>query len=184
MALSHGKNKGRRDGPSFSQLIHEYFQSPQYAALSPWAVKLLIDLYCQYRGTNNGDLTAAWTIVKQRGWNSKSQLRKALLELESRRWILRTRQGSINKASLYAVTFRGIDFCSGKLDPGVTPDPRPLHLWKLPGVEAPRTPSGRKVRKSSAHRPDLNTGQSVPHGGATVTPLRQTLPRVGGQSKP
>ena len=182
MARTHGKNKGRRDGPSFSQLVHEYFQSPQYAALSPRAVKLLIDLYCQFRGTNNGDLTAAWTVMKQRGWTSKSQLQKALVELEARDWILRTRQGSINKASLYAVTFRGIDYCSGKLDAGVTPDSRPLHLWKLPRVEAPQAPSGRKVRKSLAHRLDLDTGQSVPHGGSTVTPLRQYLPRVGGQS--
>jgi len=145
-------------------------------------VKLLIDVYCQYRGKNNGDLTAAWSVMKKYGWTSKSQLRKALVELEARGWLVKTRQGSINKASLYAVTFWGIDYCGGKLDPGITPNPRAIHLWKLPGYEVTRTPSNRAVRRHTAHCPDLDTGLTAPHGGSTVTPLKPRLPRVGGQS--
>ena len=126
-------HKGRRgSGGSFAALPHEYFQSPQYARLSPRAVKLLIDVYCQYRGNNNGDLTATWSLMRPRGWTSKSQLQKALDELEQSGWLLRTRQGTINMPSLYAVTFRGIDPCEGKLDAGIKPHPTPLHLWRRP----------------------------------------------------
>lgn len=182
MARTRYNQKARRDGSSFSQLPHVYFQSEQYAALSARAVKLLIDLYCQYRGKNNGDLTASWVVMKKRGWTSKSQLQKGLKELESRGWILKTRQGSIHKASLYAVTFQGIDYCSGKLDSGVMPDARPLLLWKFPGFDTPRAQSGRHIQRASARRPDLDTGQSAPQGGASVIGLRRHLPLVGGQS--
>lgn len=169
---------GRRNrAGGFSMLIHEYFQSPQYAALSARAVKLLVDVYCQYRGQNNGDLTACWAIMKDRGWTSKSQLAKAQAELEGRNWLLRTRQGGINKATLYAVTFQGIDACGGKLDQHITPSPTPLHLWRLPTYSA-AAKSGRKV----AHRPALRAGQLTPCGGAMVTDLRTRLPRVEGQS--
>lgn len=182
MARTRGKAKGRRGTSSFSMLIHEYFLSEQYATLSARAVKLLIDLYCQYRGTNNGDLTAAWSVMKLKGWTSKSQLQKALDELESRGWILRTRQGSINKASLYAVTFQGIDYCGGKLDSGITPESKALNYWKLPSFAAPKTQSGRQVRRRSTTVPDLGTGQYVLRGGSTGIPLRRRLPLVGGQS--
>src|SRR5688500_6980342 len=93
--------KGRRNNVrSFSMLVHDYFQSEQYAKLTPRAVKLLIDLLCQYRGTNNGDLTTAWTVMRTRGWRSKYLLGKARAELEDRGWILRTRQGSIHAPTL------------------------------------------------------------------------------------
>jgi len=51
--LTRSRMKGRRSAPHYSQLIHAYFESPEYARLSPRAVKALIDLYCQYRGSNN-----------------------------------------------------------------------------------------------------------------------------------
>jgi hypothetical protein len=157
-------------------LIHDIFQSQQYAALSARAVKLLLDLYCQYRGENNGDLCATWSVMAKLGWTSKSQLGKALTELEARGWVLRTRQGSINKPSLYAVTWCGIDACGGKLDPGVTCDPMPSNLWKLAEALEPKALSARKVRK--LHRPALDTGQRCPsvrgNGAATLRLLTKT----------
>lgn len=138
------KGRGGMEGKSFSMLIHAYWQSPQYAKLSPRAVKLLVDLLCQFRGANNGDLTSAWSVMLARGWRSKGQLFKALAELEGRGWIVRTRQGyrarGVNAATLWAVTFYGIDDCRDgqghrKLDPGVRVDPMPLHLWRLPGFD-------------------------------------------------
>ena len=195
--------KGRRNRTgSFSALVHEYFQSPQWAALSHRAARLLIDVYCQYRGTNNGDLCASWSVMRKRGWRSKSQLRKALIELEAARWLLRTRQGDINKPTLYAVTFCGIDHCGGKLE--VQADPKPLHAWKYPDAVQAVKLSGRRVRtakrtlidsiakwtskdlersgqEKAAHRPDLHTGEAPPHGGAKIALIRPDLPRTEGR---
>lgn len=161
--------KGRQTSHgSFSALPHEIFQSAQFARLSPRAVKLLIDMFMQHRGRNNGDLVAAWAVMRTRGWTSKSQLAKALAELEATGWLLRTRQGGINRASLYAVTFLGIEHCNGKLE--VKADPKPLNLWRLPGYEHKKERSRRRVKFKS---PPLHTGQSGPHGGAVVTLLNR-----------
>lgn len=157
------KGRGGMEGKSFSMLVHAYWQSPQYAKLSPRAVKLLVDLVCQYRGTNNGDLTTAWSVMQTSGWRSKGQLFKAQAELEERGWIAKTRQGfrarGVNAATLWAVTFYGIDDCrdsqgNRKLDPGVRVDPMPLHLWRMPSFDTPVTRSKRgfgKQTTSSQH---------------------------------
>ncbi len=122
------KIKGRRSKPPFCMLPHHILDSEEYARLSTRAVKLLIDLLAQYRGKNNGDLCAAWSRMEPRGWNSKDTLNNALKELERSGFILRTRQGGRNKASLFAITWNPIDDCDGKLD---VPEMKvPPNLWK------------------------------------------------------
>lgn len=170
--LKRPRGKGGMEGKSFSMLIHAYWQSPQYAKLSPRAVKLLVDLLCQYRGTNNGDLTSAWSVMQARGWRSKGQLFKAQAELEGRGWIVKTRQGyrarGVNAATLWAVTFYGIDDCRDsqgrrKLE-GVKPDPMPLHLWRLPGFDTPLARSCRGFGKqisSSQHGAPLPVSRTI-----------------------
>lgn len=132
MARTLSRAKGGSDnGPSFSKLIHVYFQSLEYAELSYRAVKLLVDLHCQFRGDNNGDLCATLSVMKKVGWNSNDQLQKALAELLATGWIILTRRGGRQKASLYALTTMGIDK-SPKLDGHIRPSPTPLQLWKYP----------------------------------------------------
>jgi hypothetical protein len=159
------KNRGLKNfgGPSYTKLVHAYFQSPQYAKLSPRAVKLLVDLMAQYRGNNNGDLTTAWSVMQAAGWRSKDLLKKAEQELERRGWIIKTRQGSINAPTLWAVTFQGIDDCRTKdgirkLE-GVTPDSMPLHLWKMPSYDLPADPPKRQFK---THRPARLPGKGFP----------------------
>jgi hypothetical protein len=78
---------------------------------------LLIDLFAQYRGDNNGDLYAAWKLMKPRGWRSEETLAKAKRELLDYGLIVETRKGARpNKASLYAVTWCDLDPCGGKLE--------------------------------------------------------------------
>jgi hypothetical protein len=84
-------------------------RSAQWARLSPFAVKLLLELLGQYCGNNNGDLTTAWTVLRLRGWKSKQSLYKAIDELESGAWIQRTRQGGRHTATLWAITFFALD---------------------------------------------------------------------------
>ena len=64
------KAKGRRDLGSFFALPHAVLEHENYTRSSPKAVKLLIDLGAQYKGNNNGDLCAAWSLMTARGWNS------------------------------------------------------------------------------------------------------------------
>lgn len=129
MALRREKTKGRKESGSFLAIPKKIPLSDQYANLGAWGVKLLIDLYTQYNGNNNGDLCAAFSMMQKRGWRSKGTLSSALTELTNAGFILKTRQGGKHKANLYAVTFRGIDECKGKLDIDIHPTPVPPNTW-------------------------------------------------------
>jgi len=118
----------RKESGSFSSIPHILLNSENYASLKPRAVKLLLDIYGQFKGKNNGDLTIAFSIMKKVGWTSKDQLYKAKEELLKKGWIVVTRQGGRKIPTLYAVTFRAINECGGKLDRGTTKVP--LSYWK------------------------------------------------------
>lgn len=185
------KNK-KWSGKSYSQLIHAYFQSEQYAKLSPRAVKLLVDLLTQYRGNNNGDLTTAWSVMQCSGWRSKDLLHKAADELETRGWIIKTKQGDRHSPTLWALTFYGIDDCRAKdggrkFDAGVKPEPTPLHLWRMPGyAEAPLKTRKRTFKNKSAARlpgnPFPTTGKANQAQGLKVVNLTPHLSRLSDQS--
>lgn len=160
----------------FTPLVHEYFMTPQFAALSPRAVKLLIEVYMQFNGANNGDLCASWGVMRKRGWTSKDQLAKALIELEATRWLERTRQGGINRPTLYAVSFRGTDHCGGKLD--VKPDPKPSHGWRYP--ETSKVPSRRR-RPPKTRAPVRRAGTPAPVTVSLRPPPMAVLPRQEGR---
>lgn len=139
--------KGRRETGSFVTLPHICLQHKNFAVLSPCAVKLLIDLYADYRGCNNGDLCCSWALMRKKGWKSRDTLNKARKELLYHNWILCSRQGGKNRASLYAVTFISIDYCKGKLDiqetstpPGNWKNEKKL-TWKEAEKESKKTES-------------------------------------------
>jgi hypothetical protein len=113
---SRRKHKGRSEGGSFLALPFTVMDSPNYFALSGSAVKLLIDLGRQYRGSNNGDLSAAWAIMRRRGWKSRDTLQRATAELLEHGMIEKTRQGGLHCCNLFALTWHAIDDCGGKLD--------------------------------------------------------------------
>jgi len=148
--------KGRREHESFIALPHGVIQSENWRAMSPYAVKLFIDLYSQYRGSNNGDFTAAWSVMKPKGWRSKGTLHKALKELEWFGMIDLTRRGGLNRCNLYAVTFKPIDECKGKLDVSATR--LPSRRWSV--VVAPFS-NAKKTRS-----PALPMG----HAGSSGSP--------------
>jgi len=122
------KIKGRMDSGSFLSIPHQVLRSEMFRSLSANAVKLLIDLSADYNGRNNGDLCCSWKVMQPKGWRSRDTLIKAQRNLEESGFILRTRQGGRNSANLFAITWRGIDECKGKLD--IHPNPVPLNLWK------------------------------------------------------
>ncbi|BEH13262.1 helix-turn-helix domain-containing protein [Marinobacter shengliensis] len=124
---------GRKGNAPFLSIPHSVLSSDSYNGLDGWSVKLLVDIAGQFKGHNNGDLSAAWSLMQARGWRSKGTLHKALKALLEAGLIEQTRQGGKNRCSLYAVTWRPIDECKGKLDVKPTQAPSALYL-NLPGV--------------------------------------------------
>ena len=120
--------KNRRESGPFLAVPHAIIESEEYAELSAKAVKLLFDMYVQYRGNNNGDLAAAWKLMKPRGWKSRDTLDKAKNELLDSGFVMLSRQGGRNKCNLYALTFIAIDECQGKLD--IKPTKIPPGTWR------------------------------------------------------
>lgn len=118
MARSYSKNKDRNESGGFGGLPRSVWKHPDYKRLSGGAVKLLMELACQYRGKNNGDLTTAYSVLKDRGFNSKDTITRAKNELLAAKLIIQTRQGRfINpgaQCELYALSWKSIDECSGK----------------------------------------------------------------------
>lgn len=121
----HKEGKQKRDAGAFVIIPHAVLHSEAYLSLPAFAKTLLIDLALQYRGDNNGDLCAAWKLMKKRGWKSEATLHRAKLQLIAGGFIFETRKGARpNKASLYAVTWLALDECGGKLDVSVKAFPR------------------------------------------------------------
>lgn len=120
--------KARRNSGWFFRLPVEVLDSPAYTGLSFKARALLNDLGAQFRGNNNGDLAAPWSLMKRRGWKSKDTLRRAQLELLAANLIEQTRQGSLHYPTLFAFTWLAINDCDGKLE--VKPNPVPSNAWR------------------------------------------------------
>ena len=110
------KVKGRRETHQFVGIPKVCMRHLNYIGLSMPAKVLLWEFCYQYNGYNNGDLCAAFSVLKERGWRSKGTLGRAIKELKERQWIIVARQGGRNQCSLYALTFQAIDECKGKLD--------------------------------------------------------------------
>ncbi len=146
--------KGRMHSGGYLALPHALLNSPNYRGLSACAVKLLNDLGFQYRGSNNGDLCAAWRVMHARGWKSRDTLCRALAELRHTGMIEMTRQGGKNRCSLFALTWLAIDECGGKLDCAATRVSS--GLWKEPKPPMPNR-LGRKQNADTA-------GVSIRHG--------------------
>lgn len=139
--------KSSREAGHFFPLPLCVLQSPEILLLSPFAIKLLIDLLSQWRLGNNGYLSPSWALMQGRGWKSKATLAKALKELENGEWVVRTRQGGRNKATLYAVTFYRIDDHQRGKPLDVAATRKPLGFWRktlptLLEIKKPAPPSG------------------------------------------
>jgi len=189
---SRDRAKGRRSSGSFLALPHSVLRAPNFVALSPAAVKLLVDIAVQYNGSNNGDLAATWNAMTVRGWKSRQSLSKALAELRHYGFLELTRQGGMHKPSLYALTWVGIDFCDGKLD--VSANPVPSSKWKAtvePLAKIKRQHAAR-VNSTAINTPGVSivsTAGPNQHAGSAVqghsglgidtpgVPLLRNIPR-------
>lgn len=122
---------------------------PSYRLASPYVHKLIADLSTQYTGYNNGYLCAAWSLMRERGWRSRSTLEKACAEAEHYRILERTQQGGRNRPNLYAFTWRRIDRVEGRKPLDVAPTLKPSDAWD---AEIPPFTCKRKNAKASPPR--------------------------------
>lgn len=148
MALSNGRHSSKPKFHSFAGIPRYVMDHPDYQNRSGNAVKLLNEFAYQYRGDrpgNNGDLTAAWSIMKKRGWRSRTTLSKALNELLEWKLVVCTRQGVFTnpggRCALYALAWLPIHECAGKgLEIKPTRGPfrqfSPLLINKKPGPDS------------------------------------------------
>ena len=130
------KIKGRKESGRFVGLPFCVLKCDDYIGLSYKSKVLLIDLALQYNGKNNGDLTAAFAILKKRGWVREATIFTAVQELMVANLIIRTREGQFqnphSRCALYALAWQPIDECLGKdleIGPTVT-SPRKFSLEK------------------------------------------------------
>ncbi len=127
MARSLRKSKNRNPSGTFAALPHTVMDSEDFRALSGGALKVLLGLMRQYRGFNNGDLSATFAQAEVWGIGSKATLAKALRELQERNLAICTREGRFIKpggcCALYALTWQPIDECGGKLEVAMTTTP-------------------------------------------------------------
>jgi hypothetical protein len=116
--VARKKQKGKAiTYKGYLHLHKPLLDSEDFISLKGNSIKLLIDIGRQYNGYNNGDLCAAMSMMRKRGWNSNQQLSKALKDLLKRNLIMQTKQGGLNMGpNLYAITWQPINECKGKLD--------------------------------------------------------------------
>lgn len=124
---------------------HRMLNHPNFVSLTPLELKLLIDVWSQYNGRNNGSLTASMSLMQKRGWSSTGSLYKALSSLKKKGFFVVTKQGKKIKgdATLLAATWEGIDESRKDYDPEIKPSHVPLRSWETAQID---TDSSHHVR--------------------------------------
>lgn len=102
------RTKGRAGRKiSYAGIPRWIMELPEYRALGPSAIRLLLEFCYQYRGSNNGDLCCALNVLEPRGWKSRITIEKARDELVKADLIVQTRLGQFTNpggvCSLYAL---------------------------------------------------------------------------------
>ena len=104
--------KKRKNG-RFIAIPHSVLNCPDYIALTPVAKSLLNELTLQYNGKNNGDLTLAWSVMRERGFNAETTVLRGKNNLLERKIVTEVRKGIAKKGvrlcSLYALNWLRVD---------------------------------------------------------------------------
>lgn len=138
----------------FVGIPYSVANSDKFSALDAHEVKLLFDLSKQYYGSNNGNLTATFSIMKELNWANGTLDRKQKSLLE-KGFIVVTRQGwkQRGKPTLLALTWFGIDEPPKgvEYDEGIKPEHQPLNYWcKDPAGWRKKAPAEQPERCADA----------------------------------
>ena len=130
------RNSRRRSHGSFIALQKRLLNSDEFGQLSPYAVKLLLEIARHYNGKNNGDLAMPWSWLRERGWRSKSTISKAKRELIDTGFVVVThRRGRLSrKPTTYAITWEAIDDADDSVEAKASPVALNTWMQKKPSV--------------------------------------------------
>jgi hypothetical protein len=121
-----GKGGG---GSKYLALPHALLHHPNYLSMHVYSRQLLTEIGASYTGFNNGDLACTYKLMCKRGWKSNATLLKYLKPLLDRGFLVRTKVGGLRMGPhLYALTWKPIDRCKGKLD--MQPTEVALNWWR------------------------------------------------------
>lgn len=117
-------------------LAKVWADTPEFWALSPRALKVLVVAMVLLGKENNGDIALTREALEKRGIRGERQRTHAIRELIAAGWLVRTRRGGLRMGpDLFAITVRPIDECidrrSGKSRHELKPELVPSHLWRL-----------------------------------------------------
>ena len=92
-----------------SRIYHSLHDTVAFRVLSGNAVKLYVDMRRNLLATNNGNLSAALSDLKHRGWSSSSTLSKSLYQLRALGFIAVTREGGLKQGTRVCSLYRFTD---------------------------------------------------------------------------
>jgi len=165
--------KDKRVAGTFIALPRVVTESPGYRQASHTARSLLIDIAMQYRGDNNGKLTACAKYLKPLGWKSNDTIVRARRELLECGLLFEARKGARpNRAAWYALTWHAID-----QQTGLDINPKLYRTGDYMRPEKPKVKNAVLVPSAGACdiriAPPIGTSPSIhcPSGGAVQAPL-------------
>lgn len=152
-----------KDAGRFIQLPVVVLECPNYRLLSYPARALLLELAIQFRGSNNGSLLLSYAFLKKRGWTSSDVIHRAKKQLIELGFIYETVKGCRpNKASWYALTWRGIDKIDGYDPHAIGGFPRSAYMNSKKYLNPP---NGAKSSSIGPHE-KLETSVTAPLSGS------------------
>ena len=142
--MSRGQSRKKQARARYISIDFAVLEHPDFYEANPRCHKMLLYLLRQFNGKNNGDFTAAYSVLKKFGFKSKDTIASTLEELIARGLIVRTREAKFQNpnatCALYAVTWFPINECGGKLD--VKPTTKVVRNFALETSESTRPETG------------------------------------------
>lgn len=83
--------------------------SPAWRCLASSAKALFVDLRTFLNGSNNGNISAALSLLKHKGWASSKTLSRALYELRALGFLVVTREGGLKQGTRVPTLYRFTD---------------------------------------------------------------------------
>jgi hypothetical protein len=155
-------------GDHYAMIPDEVLVSQALISLPHYCGVLLMAFAAQYRGMNGGDLAMTFGIARRYGIRSKKQLVAGLRLLQQHGLVRKTLQGGKRPFGpcLYAVTWRQIDACGGKLEIGPTNAPSNAWAKWVPTLPEKKVPLERRDPRGTTSAPpgDQSVLVSAPRG--------------------
>ena len=152
--MSRGQRRKKPGNKRYISIDYAVLEHPDFYEANPRCHKLLLYLLRQFNGRNNGDFTAAYSVLKKFGFKSKDTIAATLQELIERGLIVRTRDAKFQNpnatCALYAVTWFEIHECGGKLD--VKPTAKAIRNFALETSKSTRPTTGHSSNQNLGRR--------------------------------